>query len=339
MIAFVPAGEETAVIADDLRTLAEVTAVDQSRLSRLTLAAVNNTAADTFLDAHQAAIREAGIIGMMTSIEGRDLAHPLPDKHLQSGRMLTAADIGQPVAIISSLIAETIPLDVGSTVTFTPEDGEPFTLEIVGIYREMGWSVGGTGFLTSIETIAAADSQAGSVLRIKANPEIEDSSAEITQIINQRYLMLFVLESQELLFSFTSLLDTLSVFPTLVAFLSLFAGAVIVANNVILALLDRRSEIGILKAVGIRRGKVLALLLLENGLFGFIGCALGLLLASLAAYLVTSQGLLGESVDPVFNGVTITAVLTGGLLIVFLTTILATWSTVQARPLAVLRNE
>lgn len=339
LIAFVPVGEDVAAIADDLREHEEVTAVDQSRLSRLTLDAINDAAADTFLDTYQAAIREAGIIGMMNSVEGRDLTHPLPDKHLESGRMLTAADTGQPVAIVSSLIAETVPLDIGSTITFVPDSGEPFTLEIVGIYREMGWSVGGTGLLTSIETIAAADDHAGAVLRIKANPEIEDSNAAIAQIINQRYPMLFVLESQELLYSFTSLLDTLSIFPTLVAFLSLFAGAVIVANNVILALLDRRSEIGILKAVGIRRGKVLLLLLLENGLFGFIGSTLGLLLAVLAAYLVTSQGLLGESVAPVFNGATITAVLSGGLFIVFLTTILATWSTVQARPLAVLRNE
>lgn len=337
VIAFAPAGHDVLSISADLEQWDEVAGIALARLSRPTLAAVDTIPAELFLESYQNEIREAGIRNMLSSLDGRDLNSGLPDKQLASGRMLTPADAGRPAAMISSLIAETLPIGVGSTITFIVGDGlEPFTLEIVGVYRELGWSVGGTGILTSIETVAASDATADAVLRIQAEPGQEET---VHQAIGRHYPTLFVLSSQELLFSFTTLLDTLSIFPTLVAFLSLFAGVVIVANNIVLALIERRHEVGILKAVGIRHGRVLALLLLENGLLGFIGTVLGMLLAVLASYLLMTQGLLGDAVQPVFSGIMIAAVLAGGVLVVLLTTVATSWATIRARPLLILRKE
>jgi putative ABC transport system permease protein len=337
VVAFASADHDPMAIAASLEQWDNVTEVALARLSRATLVAVDTMPADVFLETHQDQIREAGIRNMLSSVDGRDLESGLPDKQVASGRMLVPADTGRPVAMISSLIAQTLPLGPGSTLTFGAADGsDPVTWEIVGIYRELGWSVGGTGILTSMETVAAFDAKADAILRIKAAPGQEET---VHQDMGRRYPTLFILSSQELLYSFTALLDSLAIFPTLVAFLSLFAGVVIVANNSILALLERRHEVGILKAVGIRHGRVLALLMLENGFLGFIGSALGMFLALLASYLLTTQGMLGDSVEPVFSGMVIMAVLAGGLLVVLLTTVVTSWTTIRTRPLLILRKE
>src|SRR5690606_15778853 len=53
------------------------------------------------------------------------------------------------------------------------------------------------------------------------------------------------------------LIDQLAAIPTVVGILSLLAAAVIMANTVSLTMLERRQQIGILKAIGLKRGRVL----------------------------------------------------------------------------------
>jgi putative ABC transport system permease protein len=54
------------------------------------------------------------------------------------------------------------------------------------------------------------------------------------------------------------------------------AGAVLIANAVGLAMLERRREIGIFKALGYTRGRVLASVLLENALLGLLAGVSGM---------------------------------------------------------------
>src|SRR5206468_4956090 len=81
-------------------------------------------------------------------------------------------------------------------------------------------------------------------------------------------------------------IDKLVLFPEIIAALSLFAGATIIANTVALAMLERRREIGVMKAVGAKRRTILQFLFVENAIIGFLGAAAGVGLAMLATYLV-----------------------------------------------------
>jgi putative ABC transport system permease protein len=73
------------------------------------------------------------------------------------------------------------------------------------------------------------------------------------------------------------LLSQLAALPILIAVLSLFAAAALIATTVSLATMERRRQIGVLKAVGVKRRQVLAQLLIENGLVGLLGGLLSLL--------------------------------------------------------------
>jgi putative ABC transport system permease protein len=60
------------------------------------------------------------------------------------------------------------------------------------------------------------------------------------------------------------------------ASLALLAGVLLVANSVSLAMLDRRYEIGVLKAVGYSRGQILFSLVIEYTLLAVVASAAGM---------------------------------------------------------------
>ena len=67
----------------------------------------------------------------------------------------------------------------------------------------------------------------------------------------------------------------------MVGLLSLLAAAVAMANTVSLQTLERRRQIGVLKAVGLKGRRVLWIMLLENTLVGLLGGLLGIGLSAL----------------------------------------------------------
>jgi putative ABC transport system permease protein len=75
----------------------------------------------------------------------------------------------------------------------------------------------------------------------------------------------------------TRLLTQLAALPILIAVLALFAAAALIATTISLATLERRRQIGVMKAVGVKRRYVLAQLLIENGAVGLLGGLLSLL--------------------------------------------------------------
>jgi predicted lysophospholipase L1 biosynthesis ABC-type transport system permease subunit len=75
-------------------------------------------------------------------------------------------------------------------------------------------------------------------------------------------------------------------FPLWVAGMLLVACATLVLTSAALSALERRQELGLLAALGVRRGRVRRLILLENGIVALAGGALGALLALVAWVLV-----------------------------------------------------
>ena len=129
--------------------------------------------------------------------------------------------------------------------------------------------------------------------------------------------------------------ETFVPLPMIVAGLALFASSVIIANTVALAVLERRRQIGIMKAVGLQTEHVFGLLLLENGLVGLAG---GLLGVFLGAGIVVGGGLLGEGLSnlPV-EALALLVFLALGITLA--ATWLAAWGAASQRPLNVLRYE
>jgi putative ABC transport system permease protein len=133
------------------------------------------------------------------------------------------------------------------------------------------------------------------------------------------------------------LFSQLAALPLLVAGLSLFAATVLIATTVSLATLERRRQIGILKALGVKRRQTLGQLLIENGLVGATGGIISLLptLLIFAAIPALSQNLVSLPVP--YDLIALMLVLS--IAITLFATMITAWSASAEKPLTVLRYE
>jgi len=83
--------------------------------------------------------------------------------------------------------------------------------------------------------------------------------------------------------NFKQIINGLKAFTALLTFLLMVVVIIGILNTMAIAIRERTREIGTLRAIGMQRRKVLWLFVLEMGLLGVLGCALGALLATLVA--------------------------------------------------------
>ncbi len=136
---------------------------------------------------------------------------------------------------------------------------------------------------------------------------------------------------------FQRVLKDALVFALTVAGLALAAGAVLIANAVGLAMVERRREIGILKAVGFGSRDVLMTVLLEHGLLGSLAGVAGMAGVALVVSILDSQ-------QATRGGLTFEAwpallVTLAALALALVSAALVAWHPTRVRPLVVLRDE
>jgi predicted lysophospholipase L1 biosynthesis ABC-type transport system permease subunit len=195
------------------------------------------------------------------------------DTHL--GRNLSSADAGTGNVLVP--LATSRPPDnlrLGDTLTLAgapgaPDTGSPLTtLTIVGFYTaslQFGdllldapivaqVSGGHAMYMYSLYlTPATADTQLAQLQRVAPSAwtfSVADSQAQVNALLNNLMTLL-----------------------TIIGSLTMLAAIVGIANAVALALLERRRELGILKAVGFTSGTVVGEVLIENAVVGIIAGA------------------------------------------------------------------
>ncbi|HRZ85363.1 MAG TPA: ABC transporter permease [Candidatus Paceibacterota bacterium] len=85
----------------------------------------------------------------------------------------------------------------------------------------------------------------------------------------------FVASFEELLDTYTSVLDIIIWFIIFIALISVFVSTINTANTMITSVIERYKEIGIMKAVGARNQDILGIFLFESGFLGFIAGCIG----------------------------------------------------------------
>jgi ABC-type antimicrobial peptide transport system permease subunit len=139
----------------------------------------------------------------------------------------------------------------------------------------------------------------------------------------------------------SQLLGNIVLMLTAIASLTMLAGILIVANSVALAMLERRRELGILKAVGYTSRMILSEVLIEHGIIGAAGAGLAMALVALATNLIGDFvfQILGFAGTIVLNGWLVLGLVTGIAGLSMVTAALVAFKPVRVRPLEVLRYE
>jgi putative ABC transport system permease protein len=276
-----------------------------------------------------------------SSIDARGVDSNLPAVPFYKGRQLTAADAGQPYIVVSAnRTTLAAGLDVGDKLTYrlngNAQEPTEITFEIVGMVDRTGErvSVGATS-----PNYAPLDAFPEGVApdNVSAIVEIEkDHIAGLRQAMNE-IPGVFVLETRLLNDLVNRVIAQFTSFPILVAALALFTGGVVIANSVALSTLERRREIGVLKAVGLQRERVLGMLLLEYGLMGLIGGLIGVGLGGISLLLLLAFmfGGLGDA----FPYLTALGLMGLCVTIALLAAVISAWGASGEKPLNVLRYE
>jgi ABC-type antimicrobial peptide transport system permease subunit len=286
-----------------------------------------------------------GVFGLLSGVEGYDVANgslPVMGNGLSilSGRNLHASDAGSNNVLISSVLTTLEPLKgklgVGSTITLlAPGSQTPVTLTVVGIYQSGGFNLSLGSVFAPKSTVQALSPHGvvQSVFYMKVDPtKVKPALARISVIapnagsFNLANIGDFI----------NQYLNYMILILITIASLSLLAGVIIIANAVALAMLERRRELGILKAVGYTSSTVMGEVLIENAAIGGLGAMLAMLLVTLVT------GLLGHfffKSSFSVNNFVIIGLIAGSALLAVITALLVAWGSVRVRPLTVLRYE
>jgi len=183
--------------------------------------------------------------------------------------------------LLTQAAARDLRLDLGDTLEIA---GEAFT--VGGILRPTGDSnVEGAIFLSleTLWTLVDAGAQEISLAWARAGgPEpqrVEALAREVEAQLAAQGLAgrMLVQTAPRVLEVVEGVLGALRGAFTALAAIALLVGAVGLTNTMYTAVLERRREIGVLLALGARPSQIAALYLLEAGLLGLLGGALGLI--------------------------------------------------------------
>jgi putative ABC transport system permease protein len=206
------------------------------------------------------------------------------------------------------------------------------TLHVIGFY---------SGSVTTFAPILADDSVVNKlaqgtqfyVYSMQIDPLKSD---QVLRSIKTQVPAIQTFSVVDLVIAINTLLNNLIILLTAIASLAMVAGVIIIANAVGLAMLERRREIGILKSVGYTSGNVLSGVLVENGLIGFGGSLVAMLIVTLANYILDVYVFkLTLGVGPALS----IGVVAATTLVCMLVAALVAYSAARVRPLEVLRYE
>lgn len=285
--------------------------------------------------------RKEEVLGSLNTMQGFALAQGgsnIPTIVLKAGRNLRTTDAGTRNVIVSGrLQAAPIGLRPGDTIVVQSSDGAvTLPLTVVGFYDDTD-PTGNPNFAAILadESIVSQLGRAAAleVFSLKVDP---DQLPVFKQQLSKAVPTAFIISIVDIDAIVNQILDKLVVMLTTIASLAMVAGLIIIADAVALAMLERRREIGILKALGYTSRNVLATVLIENALIGLLSALVSMSLVTGAITLLSQFVFhITVSVNPLLLGMMIIAT----SLVTMTVALLVAWKATSVRPLEVLRYE
>ncbi len=253
---------------------------------------------------------------------------------VSSGRMLTPGDAGQPRIVLPMVVAAALEIEVGDSVQIDTAAG--IALEVVGITGEAEGmaSFGEPGALLPPDVLPSSAASEFTLYTFQVpQAELNRALAELSSLI-----FALAIDVQFIDGLIGRLIEQFAAIPTIVGLLSLLAAAVIMANTVALSTLERRRQIGILKAIGLKSRRVLKVMFIESSLVGLLSAVLGIGASALLISLLAASG--GITIPlPTDARVTAIALTMAALLIGWVATFLSARVALTERVMNVLRYD
>jgi putative ABC transport system permease protein len=174
------------------------------------------------------------------------------------------------------------------------------------------------------------------------NATITQASKAITEYFKNQVTVISPNAVVDLL---TNIVNILGLFVAGIAAISLLVAGIGIMNIMIVSLIERTREIGILKALGMKSRTVLSIFLAESAIIGLIGGVLGIIagwgIARVVAVIVENMFRLGSglTLNPVFTPEVIGGALLFGIGVSVIFALYPAWRASKLKPVDALRYE
>jgi putative ABC transport system permease protein len=247
--------------------------------------------------------------------------------------------------------------DTAASVIWTnnsrvPFVNETYTAHVTGVLdRVGGFNIGGPSDTSIYIPISQAESFFGSdqasmiivKLRTSDSATIERVSKAITEYFGNQVT---VISSTAILGLVNTIFSTIQLFLGGIAAISLLVAGIGIMNIMIVSLIERTREIGILKALGTKSRTVLSIFLCESVIIGLMGAIIGIILGwalANAVAVIFSTGIFGGSANVTINPMLTPEVIIGalgfgiGISVIF--ALYPAWRASKLKPVEALRYE
>lgn len=238
-----------------------------------------------------------------------------------------------------------------NSTTYPPKN-ETMTVTVSGVLAEIGGlSLSGpsdSGVYIPIE--AAQDffgSTKCSMIVVKLSDSTEATIDAVTEAIKDYYGSdVSVMSSTSMLSMMTSIFSTIQLFLVGIAGISLLVAGIGIMNIMIVSMIERTREIGILKALGIKSRTVLSIFLGESAIIGVMGAVIGIAAGFGLAVVVANilgSGMLGSSggftITPVLSPMVLLGAFGFGVGVSVIFALYPAWKVSKLKPVVALRYE
>jgi len=245
----------------------------------------------------QASTVQMGVPPMITgAVAGSDEGRETFVTNVAQGRKLTATDEGQHVTVLGSDIARKYDKHVGDLMSLK---GEAF--QVVGVLEptltapdqaaEVPLQAAQELYVLTLppmvrENLAPADIATTMTVYPKPGVNPED----LAQRIEAQVPNVAATTGKDFDKQIGSAMSVLNAILVGIALISLAVGGLSVVNTMAMSIAERTREIGIKRAIGGSRTRIVRELVVEAGLIGFLGGAVGLILGAAVVYLANEAG-------------------------------------------------
>ena len=214
------------------------------------------------------------------------VSNPAPLYSLIEGEMPVRFRTG---ALLGEAVATDLALEVGDPVVF-----EGTTYRIRGIVEAEGFGPGIGGYTLVLPLSALSERPTYDRVTVVAEDGVAavQFADRVENALNARQEVVTVTTNEDIQETIEEFTSTLNLALLGIGSISLVVASVAILNVMLMSVIERRGEIGLLRAVGIRRREVLLMILAEAALIGLIGGSVGALI-SLAIGLGLNELLFG----------------------------------------------
>jgi predicted lysophospholipase L1 biosynthesis ABC-type transport system permease subunit len=284
--------------------------------------------------------------GAVVILSVRETLEDLPRYQMVSGRRLAPEDAGSHrIMIRESDITNELGIKTEDHLLFRFENGAGdrddvlVRLTVVGIVERQSEQTGfGDQFLVPPDTLPGTVIPVN-VLTVAMIDKSSDVYMDNVLIALSDIPGAIPIELSAITQLLENLLEQLKAIPTLVAWLALVAGTAIIANTVALATQERRRQIGVMKAVGLKGRRVLGMLMIENGLIGLMAGIIGVSVGLMITVILVLNGPRPDELKETIQITTIVEMVLMSIGVAIGAATLSAWSAAAEKPMNVLRYE